>query len=333
MKVGMIGGKFLPLHLGHVYAITKAAGYVDKLYVVLSSSIPRDRMLCREAGIKYMDSVTRMNWLGQVFADIDNIHLIHVEDEYYEEDYNWEEGAEQIKDKIPETITHVFSSEESYDEIYKKNYPGAEHIIIDNNRELVPVSATKIRNNIQEYWEYLPYPVKKFFTLKICVVGTESCGKSTLVKKLAKVYNTNYVHEVGIDYCLKHKNELTPEIFDSIAMKHFLTQEEKMENSNKILFVDSDAVITQYYAEMYLGYTSKVVETIINRQHFDLMLYLEPDVKWIDDGLRFAGEDSVRKKNNKALKEAYRYYGKDIKIISGDYNNRFEEALFYISEL
>ncbi|MEK3854974.1 adenylyltransferase/cytidyltransferase family protein [Cytobacillus sp. FSL H8-0458] len=38
MTVGFIGGKFLPLHLGHVYAIVQATSIVDELYVVLSHS-------------------------------------------------------------------------------------------------------------------------------------------------------------------------------------------------------------------------------------------------------------------------------------------------------
>lgn len=33
-KVGFYGGKFLPLHQGHVYMITRAACMVDELYVV-----------------------------------------------------------------------------------------------------------------------------------------------------------------------------------------------------------------------------------------------------------------------------------------------------------
>ncbi|WP_236694053.1 adenylyltransferase/cytidyltransferase family protein [Sporosarcina globispora] len=31
MTVGFIGGKFLPLHLGHVYAIVHASAIVDEL--------------------------------------------------------------------------------------------------------------------------------------------------------------------------------------------------------------------------------------------------------------------------------------------------------------
>jgi HTH-type transcriptional repressor of NAD biosynthesis genes len=66
----------------------------------------------------------------------------------------------------------------------------------------------------------------------VAVIGTESCGKSTLVKKLAKFYNTNYVHEVGRDYCDKYSNQLTAEMFDLIAMEHFMLQKKQSEKSS-----------------------------------------------------------------------------------------------------
>lgn len=34
--VGMYGGKFLPLHMGHVYMMTKASTMVDELHIIVS---------------------------------------------------------------------------------------------------------------------------------------------------------------------------------------------------------------------------------------------------------------------------------------------------------
>ena len=41
-KVGMYGGSFDPLHIGHINVIIKAASQCEKLYVVLSYSRKRD---------------------------------------------------------------------------------------------------------------------------------------------------------------------------------------------------------------------------------------------------------------------------------------------------
>lgn len=325
-SVGFVGGKFLPFHNGHMYLILEASGLVDKLYVVLSSSKNRDEELCRRDGMKYVPAEVRLSWLGAAFSNIENIEIIHVEDDQLEDNYDWAEGSRMITQSIPEQITHIFSSEQSYDRIFKKYYPNAEHVIIDHQRNTVDISATKIRQNIYDNWDKLPDYVRSYFVKKVVVVGTESVGKSTLVAKLAKFFNTNFVHEVGRDYCVKYKNQLTVKMFDSIAMEHFLLQEKLAMSSNKILLVDSEAIITHYYLDMYFQASSKLIETLIGLQHFDLWLYLEPDVEWVADNLRFAGKDEERIQNNEKLKQMFLEKGVEYISISGDYSNRFKTA-------
>jgi len=325
--VGFIGGKFLPFHLGHMYVILSASNYVDELYVILSSSEKRDREFCDRDGIKYIPAGVRLSWLGRAFNDIENIRILHMQDNYGNDDYNWEEGADMVKKMIGKHIDYIFSSERSYDKYFNKFYPDAKHIVIDNKRQAINISATKIRRDLYANWDFLPDCVKPYFTKKVVVIGTESCGKSTLVKKLAKVYNTNFVHEVGREYCEKYSDRLTPEMFNNIAMEHFLLQEKRLESSNKILFVDSDATITQYYLEMYFSDRhSSLIEEIIRLQDYDLAIFLEPDVKWVPDGLRSAGDDATRIKNNERLKQMFNERNISFMTVSGNYVERFMKS-------
>lgn len=324
--VGFVGGKFLPLHLGHVYVIMTAASYVDELYVVLSSSKKRDMELCERDGIKYIPAEVRLSWIGECLNDLE-AKIIHIEDEHGDSDYDWEEGANRIKKATGKPIDYIFSSEKSYDQYFGKFYPGSKHIVIDEQRKTVPISATEIRKDLYGNWGMLPDCVKSYFTKRVAVVGTESCGKSTLVKKLAKTYNTNYVPEVGRDYCEKYSNQLTKEMFNFIAMEHFMLQTEKLKGSNKVLFIDSEAVITQYYLDLYFnGAKSDLVEEIIKQQDYDMVLFLEPDVKWVDDGFRFTGEEKVRLANNEKLKRMFQERRIGFVSIKGDYNSRFVES-------
>ncbi|MFC1696748.1 multifunctional transcriptional regulator/nicotinamide-nucleotide adenylyltransferase/ribosylnicotinamide kinase NadR [Nanoarchaeota archaeon] len=332
--VGFIGGKFLPFHQGHVFAIMQAYSQVDELYVILTSSEKRDKEICENSNIKYMSAEKRMSWIGESLNDFENIKLINIVDNQTEEDYDWDEGANNIKNAIGKPIDYIFSSEPQYDEMFKKNYPDAKHIIIDQNRNNVNISATEIRKDVYKNWDYLPQSVKKDFVKKVVVVGTESCGKSELSKKLAKYYNTEYVQEVGRDYCNKYSNQLTKDMFDDIAMEHYLLQKTKSEDSNKILLVDSEAVITQYYLDMYFdGTQSALIEEIIKKQEYDLMIYLEPDVKWVKDEFRFAGEDEIRKQNNNKLKQMYKDRGIDFVEVNGNYKERFDRSIGLIDKL
>jgi len=332
--VGFIGGKFLPFHLGHMYAILTASGYVDELYVILSSSKKRDKELCDRDGMKYIPADVRLSWLGNAFSDIENIKVVHMTDNYGNDDYNWEEGADVVKTLIGKNIDYIFSSEYSYAAIFKKYYPEAKHIVIDEKRQNFNISATELRRNLYAHWDMLPGCVRPYFTKKVLVIGTESCGKSMLVKKLAKVYNTSFVHEVGRDYCERYSDRLTPSMFEHIAMEHYLLQEKRSELSNKILFVDSEATITQFYLDMYFNKAhSSLIEEIIKLQNYDLALFLEPDVRWVDDGLRFSGDDEIRKKNNDRLKKMYADRGIEVISISGDYNERFRKSKELVDSL
>ena len=332
--VGFIGGKFLPFHQGHVYAILEASNLVDELYVVLSSSKNRDKELCARDGIKYIPADVRLSWLGNFVNDLEGIKIVHVEDDHWDNDYDWGEGANMIKKAINKPIDCVFSSEESYNDLFKKYYPESKHIIIDSVRGVVPISATELRKNLYQHWDKIPGCVRGYFTKKVAVIGTESCGKSTLVKKLAKFYNTNYVHEVGRDYCEKYSNQLTEEMFNLIAMKHFLLQKKIAEESNKVLFIDSDAVITQYYLDMYFnGKKSNLIDEISKLQQYDLAIFLDPDIPWVEDGLRFAGADDERRKNNEKLKKMFNERGIPFSCINGNYNERFNKAKELVGKL
>jgi HTH-type transcriptional repressor of NAD biosynthesis genes len=329
--VGFIGGKFLPLHLGHVYAIEQAAKQVDELYVILTSSEKRDKELCERDGIKYIPTDIRLSWLGAALKDISNAQVIHVKDNWGNDDYDWDKGAEMIQKAIGKPIDSIFSSENDYEKHFIKNYPNAKHIVIDNDRKNIPISATDIRKDLSGNWDKLPSYVKSYFTKRVAIVGTESCGKTILTIKLAEYFRTNYVHEVGRDYCEKYDNQLTVEMFDQIGIEHFLLQQKKAEESNKVMFVDSDAVITQYYLDMYFnGRKSPLIEEIIKLQEYDLVIYLEPDVKWVEDGLRFAGDEGVRKSNNEKLKKMYKDRGIKFVSISGSYSERFEKAKNFV---
>lgn len=328
MTVGFVGGKFLPFHQGHVYMIMEASNLVDKLYVIVSSSPNRDRELCERDGCKYMPAEERMSWIGKTMNDLDNIKIINIVDDQWDDDYDWAEGSKKILEAIPERIDYVFSSEHGYDNHFSKYYPQAKHIVIDSGREVVNISATEIRKDVFRHWNMLPDSVRSFFVKKVVIIGTESCGKSTLTKKLAKFYNTNYVHEVGRDYCEEYKDNLTESMFESIAMDHYRLTEEKMKDSNQILFIDSEALISQYYLNMYFKKSSSLIEELIKRQKFDLILFTEPDVEWVDDGYRFMGESWERKENNTKLKDMIEYYHnmKNYYSIKGSYEERFSQA-------
>lgn len=81
---------------------------------------------------------------------------------------------------------------------------GIETVLIDPKRTFMSISGAQIRENPFRYWEYIPTEVKPFFVRTVAVLGGESSGKSTLVNKLANIFNTTSAWEYGRDYVFSH---------------------------------------------------------------------------------------------------------------------------------
>lgn len=328
----MYGGKFLPFHMGHLSMIIKASTMVDELFVVLSYSHSRDLQLTQKAGIKEMPYSLRLRWLTEATKNLPNVKILLVEDTAVTDDtYDWGEGSSDIQQAIGKPINTIFGSEESYRSIFKENYPNAVYLCLDPERNSYPISATKIRQDgVFKHWEFLPSVVRPYFIKRIAIVGTESCGKTTMVKKLAAYYNTTFVEEYGRTYSDNMGGSdgiLFNEDFMMIAYGHKMAEFNATSIANKLLFIDSEAIVTQYYSNLYgEGYLSSL-EGIIHSQHYDLILYLEPDIPWVQDGTRHHGEQSIREANNQSLKNLFSQYEVPYISIDGSFEDRFSKCI------
>jgi HTH-type transcriptional regulator, transcriptional repressor of NAD biosynthesis genes len=337
MTVGFIGGKFLPLHLGHVNAIVHASTIVDELYVILSHSELRDRELCLDTKMDYIPAPIRLRWLSQLTKDMPHVKVISIEDQQDNDNYDWAEGAQLIKGKIGKPIDYVFSSEIQYNDIFKELYPNTKHKLIDPMRSQVTISATTIRTEgVFKHWEFIPDFVRPYFVKKIVVVGTESCGKSTLIRNLAKIYNTTYVAEYGRTLCEELggcDGIMVKEDYQRIAYGHKMEEFKAIEKANKLVFIDTEAIVTQFYSNLYNDEHQAILDEMAKLQDYDLWLFLEPDVKWVDDGLRVHGEESAREQNNQHLKTLLNKHHIDFRVLNGNYENRLKKAIQYIEKV
>lgn len=324
-KVGMYGGSFNPLHLGHVNDIIKASNQCEELYVVLSVM----------NNFLEIDHRERFKWLKNITKHMSNVKVIEIFDDNSSKDsYDWDKGASDIKSIIAKKIDVVFAGDDYKDKnIWEKLYPEAE--VIYFSRKEVNVSSTMIRENPYKYFDYLPSVVQRYYIKKVCIIGTESCGKTTLVENLALYFNTTRVLEAGRYICDDAggiDNMQKYHYFD-ILFKHKQLEREALEKANKVLFIDTDSLITLYYYK--LGFSTnnkidkafkKVATGISDLNDYDLYLFLEPDVAWIQDGTRTYGEDKVREDNNLMLKKLLKDQGIKYLSIKGNYEERYEKA-------
>lgn len=336
--VGMYGGKFLPPHMGHVYAATKASAYVDELYIVVCYNPQIDKLYCQNSkDIPYIPGPERVRMWTRIMKDLPHVKVIGVGDHETSEDkYDWDLGGLNIKKAIGKEIDFVFGSEPEYATYFNANFPGSEYITIDSARKYYPISATKIREEgVFNNWNFIPNEIKPWFIKRVVLIGTESCGKSTLTKNLARLYNTTYVPEYGRTVCedIGGEDVMVEEDFNRIALHQHHVEQEAIKNANKLVFIDTETMITQYYSELILGKRLPLLDAIIKEQSYDMILFFEPDVDWVDDGTRTHGDAFERKQNNVFLKNMLKRYGVQYHTIDGSYYERLEKCFDLVNTI
>jgi HTH-type transcriptional repressor of NAD biosynthesis genes len=263
-----------------------------------------------------------------------------VSKEEYNTDYYWEKGALDIKNAIGKPLDAVFCGSDylgtnRFESLY---CPESEIIYFD--RAEVPISSTEIRAWAGKHWDYIPKVCKDYYARKVLIAGGESTGKSTLVQNLALAYNTNFVAEYGritSDYAGGEDYMIADDLYENLLRQriHIL---DAAKNCNRILFVDTDAITTLFYSEFLLKDSQEIsnlermARSINEMTHWDLVLFLEPDVEFVQDGTRNEEIQSDRVKYSQKIKQLFEENRIAYHTISGDYLQRFEKAKQLIAE-
>ncbi|GAB3513645.1 AAA family ATPase [Emticicia fontis] len=319
LKKGLVFGKYMPVHEGHLALIEFAKSQCEHI-IVSMSFMPNDPI----------DHTLRFGWLQKIFEGQPNITVVEKIDDFHDESLPIFEAtklwADFIRREFPD-IEAFFCSEDYGEPLsFHLDLPC---VLFDKARLQIPVSATKIRQNPFKYWDFIPYIVRPYYVKKICLFGPESVGKTILSQKLANHYKTVFVPEAARE--ILTSNDIDEDIIVKIGKRQTELVKSKTELANKLLFCDTDLITTQIYSKLYLDYIPEILPALEKEVHYDLYFLLNIDVEWVDDPLRDLGyrrEEMYQTFKAELDKRQINYIS-----ISGNWDDRMSKMIEEINRL
>lgn len=291
---GLIVGKFSPLHKGHEYLIETALEQCETLYI-FSYYTPE---------FPGCEAHRREFWLKTLFP---SAKIFVIDDRFVQKRFNISlppVSAGDLEERrfvgflwlqfVNEPLDAVFTSE-NYGAGYAvemsnyfaeyTNFPAVTHILVDLERKTIPISGTRLRADIHRYREFLSPVVYASFVERICFLGGESSGKSTLTARLAEEFKTHYVKEYGRTLSEEKDNQLVFEDLLRIAKTHIADEEKLAETADRYLFIDTTPLTTLLYSEYLFGKVDPELLWLSHRT-YDRTFLCVPDFDFVQDGTR-----------------------------------------------
>jgi HTH-type transcriptional regulator, transcriptional repressor of NAD biosynthesis genes len=316
-RTAVVIGKFYPPHHGHHFLIETALVRSELVSVIVCER-PSDMI----------PGALRRDWLQEVHP---HANVILIDDRYDENDSRiWAENTIHWLGYSPDA---VFTSED-YGDRYAA-FMNSVHVQVDRERIHVPCSGTMLREDPFFHWDFITPPVRSWFAKRVCILGAESTGTTTLATMLAETLNTNWVPEYGREYSAikqsRGENEWNLAEFIHIAEEQTRRENLAAREANRVVILDTNAFATTLWHRRYRGYDAIELERIAANGKCDLYLLTGDEIPFVQDGLRDG--EAIRHTMHEWFVSALTNQTVPWKLLRGSEEERLSVALDAINNL
>ena len=121
---------------------------------------------------------------------------------------------------------------------------------------------------------------------RIVLTGSESTGKTTLARELARHFGAPWVPEYAREYALRKGRPLEASDVEPIARGQIAAENEAAPEAARLLVLDTDLLSTAVYAGHYYGACPPWILDAVPARQADLYLLCDIDVPWVPDPAR-----------------------------------------------
>lgn len=300
---GLVVGKFSPLHRGHELLIGRALAECDDVVLISyqNPEIPGYPAALRERWLTTLFPTARVLVLtderlrrilppGIPPVRVPPNDAAEVEDRRF---CGW--VCQQV---LGVTVDAVFSSEDYGDgfaaeltRYFRERQPDAPavtHVMVDRARRQVPASGTLLRADVHAHRHLLSPPVYASFVRRVCLLGGESTGKTTLAAALADELGTVWVPEYGRQVWAEKAGQLDLADMAHIGRVQVASEEEAALRADRFVICDTSPLTTLFYSLHLFGQVEPALERMAERE-YDLTVLCPPDFAFVQDGTRHGG--------------------------------------------
>lgn len=299
----MVVGKFAPLHRGHELLINRALDACEQV-IVISYQRPE---------IPGYPPEVREHWLRARFPRacvlvLDNERLRRlVAPGAGPSEVPGNEAAPVVDRRfcgflcqqvLGMTVDAVFTSEDYGDPFaaeltrwfraHQPEAPAVEHVMVDRARREVPVSGTRLREDVHAHRRWLSPEVYASFVRRVCLLGGESTGKTTLAAALAGELGTVWVPEYGRQLWEEKEGRLDFADMERIGRVQVAAEDQAAPRAHRFVFCDTSPLTTLFYSRLLFGRAAPALERMAERP-YDLTVLCAPDIPFEQDGTRHGG--------------------------------------------
>jgi len=287
MRRGLVFGKFMPLHRGHQLLIERALAAMDDVTVVVYDSLPAGDYASMPVDL-------RARWITDLYPEV---AVVPLDDPLRDAMDSTDPAHAGTYASGVEFLGHfdcVFTSEPAYERFAK--LLKAEHVVLDAARELVPISGTRIREDLYAHRAWLEPRVYASLVQKVALVGTESTGKTTLARALAERHDTLWAHEYGRELWIEQGGGAAFADYLKIARMQHRREEQMRLHSRRFLFCDTTPWTTLHWSLRGYGTADPRLRDLADRTMSEYTWFVcDDDFPWIQDGWREMGDGEAHR--------------------------------------